>query len=227
LSDNPTDILLTALQFGDGQFPGGGFAFSWGLEALVADGKLARADFASFVEGQLRYRWATFDRILVAHAHAAASDMTRLTELDDLADALMTIDSARLGSRRAGAALLGTHVRLATPGAAALKAGIEAGHVHGHLPIVQGVVFAGVGLDEAAALAVSAYTVAQALCAAGIRLGLIGHLDAQRALALARPLMARLAAQDRPDLDDISTFVPISDIAMLRHTDQAQRLFSN
>jgi urease accessory protein len=226
LSD-PTDVLLTALQFGDGQFPGGGFAFSWGLEALVADGRLARADFPAFVAGQLQYRWGSFDRIVAAHAHAMADDRARLAELDDLADALMTIDSARLGSRRAGGALLGTHVRLGTPGAAALKAGIEAGDAHGHLPVVQGVVFAGVGLDEAAALAVSAYSAAQALCTAAIRLGLIGHLDAQRTLLQARPLMARLAAQDRPALEEISTFVPVSDIAMLRHADQAQRLFSN
>jgi urease accessory protein len=224
---NPTDILLTALQFGDGQFPGGGFAFSWGLETLVADGKLVRADFAAFLDGQLQYRWAPFDRILVAHAHAAANDLPRLVELDDLADALLTIDSARLGSRRAGAALLGTHVRLATRGAAALKAGVDAGGTHGHLAIVQGLVLAGVGLDEAGALAVSAYSVAQALCTAAIRLGLIGHLDAQRALASVRPLTAQFAAQRRPGLDEISTFVPVSDIAMLRHAGQAQRLFSN
>lgn len=222
-----TDALLTALQFGDGQFPGGGFAFSWGLEALVADGKLVRGDFAAFVEGQLRYRWATFDRILVAHAHAAAGDRLRLHHLDDLADALLTVDSARLGSCRAGAALLGTHARLATPGAAAYKADIEAGAAVGHLPIVQGVVLAGVGLDAAAALAVGAYTMAQALCTAAIRLGLIGHLDAQRALSAARPRMAHLAAQGVPDLDALSTFVPVSDVAMLRHAGQAQRLFSN
>jgi urease accessory protein len=224
---NATDVLLTALQFGDGQFPGGGFAFSWGLESLVADGKLTREGFPAFVGGQLQHRWASCDRILVAHAHAAASDVPRLRELDDLTDALMTVDSARVGSRRAGRALLGTHVRLNTPGAAAFKVGVEARHAHGHLPIVQGMVLAGVGLDEATALAVSAYTMAQALCTAAIRLGLIGHLDAQRTLARMRPQMGRLAAQGRCGLDAISTFVPVSDIAMLRHADRAQRLFSN
>ncbi|HKU98409.1 MAG TPA: urease accessory UreF family protein [Vineibacter sp.] len=222
-----TDVLLTALQFGDGQFPGGGFAFSWGLESLVADGKLSRADFPAFVQGQLHYRWASFDRILLAHAHAAASDLPRLCDLDDLADALMTVDSARVGSRRSGAALLGTHVRLDTPGAAAFKACVQTGQAYAHLPIVHGVVLAGTGLGEAAALAVSAYTMAQALCTAAIRLGLIGHLDAQRTLLRMRPSMARLAAQGRSGLDTISTFVPVSDIAMLRHADQAQRLFSN
>ena len=221
------DVLLTALQFGDGQFPGGGFAFSWGLEALVTDGKLTRKDFPIFVDGQLQHRWATFDRIVVAHAHAAASDSDRLLELDDLVDALMTVDSARVGSCRAGRALLGTHVRLETPGAAAFKASVDAARAHGHLPIVQGVVFKGVGLDAATALAVSAYTMAQALCTAAIRLGLIGHLDAQRTLARIRPRMVQLAAQGQGGLDDISTFVPVSDIAMLRHAGQAQRLFSN
>ncbi|MCW5749142.1 MAG: urease accessory protein UreF [Alphaproteobacteria bacterium] len=222
-----TEGLLTALQFGDGQFPGGGFAFSWGLETLVADGKVARHDFGAFVEGQMAYRWAWFDRILLTHAHAAARDMPRLVDLDDLADALTTIDSARRGSRRAGAALLGTHVRLATPGAAAFKAAIDAGRAHGHLPIVQGVVLAGIGLDAMAARAVSAYTAAQALCTAAIRLGLVGHLDAQRALSLIRPRLARLIDDDPPALDDISTFVPVSDVAMLCHAEQAQRLFSN
>lgn len=222
-----SDVVLTALQFGDGQFPGGGFAFSWGLESLVADGRLARADFPAFIDGQMRYRWASFDRILVAHAHAAANDLPRLIELDDLADALTTIDSARRGSRRAGGALLGTHIRLATPGAAALKAGIGEGRAHGHLPIVQGAVLAGVGLDVAAALAVSAYTMAQSLCTAAIRLGLIGHLDAQRALTRTRPLMGRLAMESPPGLDAISTFVPVIDVAMLRHAARAQRLFSN
>jgi urease accessory protein len=215
--------LLTALQFGDGQFPSGGFAFSWGLESLIVDGKLARAEFADFLDGQLRHRWATFDRTLIAHAHAASGNSARLMELDDLTDAFLTVEASRAGSRRAGGALLGTHVRLGTPGAAALK-----GHVaHGHLPIVQGVVLAGVGLDEASALLVAAYTMAQALCTAAIRLGLIGHLDAQQALARIRPAMASFATAARPDLDVLATFVPVTDIATMRHGGQAQRLFSN
>jgi urease accessory protein len=214
--------LLTALQFGDGQFPGGGFAFSWGLETLVGDGKLGRAAFADFLEGQLLHRWASFDRVLIAQAHAAKSVM-RLLELDDLTDAFLTVESARLGSRRAGGALLGTHLRLGTPGAAAIKSAA----LYTHLPIVQGVVLSGIGLDETAALAVSAYTMAQALCTAAIRLGLIGHLDAQRALTRMRPVVAEILSGPNPNLDDISTFVPVTDIAMMRHSSQAQRLFSN
>ena len=36
-------MLLRALQYGDSAFPSGGFAFSWGLEGLAADGLVANA----------------------------------------------------------------------------------------------------------------------------------------------------------------------------------------
>ncbi|MDB5820199.1 MAG: Urease accessory protein UreF [Rhizobacter sp.] len=219
--------LLTSLQFGDGQFPGGGFAFSWGLESLAADGQVGRRDFAAFLEGQMRYRWAGFDRVLVAHAHAAFGALDKLQHLDDLAEAMTTAEVARTGSGRAGRALLGTHVRLGTEGAAELRARVDAGAMQGHLPVVQGAVLQAAGLDCAAALAVSAYTAASALATAGIRLGLIGHLDAQRSLIEVRPHLASLADAPPPPLDALQSFVPVADLAMMRHADLPQRLFSN
>ena len=201
--------------------------FSWGLEAMVAEGRLARAGFAAYLAGQLAQRWAACDRVLVAHAHAAAGDDAACADLDALAEALATVEAARTGSRRAGLALLGTHVRLGTPGAAALRNQADRQAVQGHLPVVQGVVLAGTGLQRAAALAVSGYTAASALATAGIRLGLIGHLDAQRALQQVRPLLARLADAPLPALDSICNLVPEADLAMMRHADLPQRLFSN
>jgi urease accessory protein len=219
--------LLTALQFGDGQFPGGGFAFSWGLESLIADGALARADFADFLDGQLRYRWGPFDRVIVAHAHAAAEMPARLFDLDDLTDAFLTVEAVRIGSRRAGGALLGTHLRIGTPGAGTLRDAIERRDAYGHLPVVQGAMLAAVGLDVVTTLAVSAYGTAQAFCTAAIRLGLIGHLDAQRALSALRPGIAALVAEPAQRLDDLYAVTPVTDIAAMRHGDQMQRLFSN
>ncbi len=219
--------LLTALQFGDGQFPGGGFAFSWGLESLIADGALARADFADFLDGQLRHRWGPFDRVIIAHAHAAAETPTRLFDIDDLTDAFLTVETVRIGSRRAGGALLGTHLRLGTPGAGTLKDAIARHDAYGHLPVVQAAMLAGVGLDVVTTLAVSAYATAQAFCTAAIRLGLIGHLDAQRALSALRPRIAALVAEPAGGLDDLHTLTPVADIAAMRHADQTQRLFSN
>lgn len=224
---NDLSALLTALQFGDGQFPGGGFAFSWGLESLMADGQVSRIGFGRFLADQIQKRWASSDRILIAHAHAASGDLPQLRALDGLADAWATIETIRSGSRRAGLALLGTHLRLGTQGATAFKNAIDQGEAFGHLAVVQGLTLAGIGLTVSDALAVSAYTMAQSFCTAAIRLGLISHLDAQRALGDIRPGLAETIAQPVPDIDDIHSFTPLTDIAAMRHIDQIQRLFSN
>ena len=67
--------LLAALQHGDSQFPSGGFAFSWGLEGLLADGLMAREDLAGFIEGQFCHRWGGFERVVIAQAHGLAGDL--------------------------------------------------------------------------------------------------------------------------------------------------------
>jgi hypothetical protein len=63
--------LLAALQHADSFFPSGAVSFSWGLEALRADGLVRTAnDVALFIAGLLRHRWATGDRPLLAAAPA-------------------------------------------------------------------------------------------------------------------------------------------------------------
>lgn len=219
--------LLRGMQFADSQFPSGGFAFSWGVESLMADGLLTRADWPQFLAGQMEHRWAPHDRPLVAYAFEAAQDHAALIELDQLTEALAIASAAREGSRRAGAALLATHVRLGTPGAAAYHALVEAEEAHGHLPVVMGLTLAGAGLDLPATLAVSAHTTAQALGSAAVRLGLIGALDAQKALQNIQPRIAEFIAAPLPPLDDIGSFTPLTDIALMRHPYQKQQLFSN
>ncbi len=219
--------LLRGLQFADGQFPSGGFAFSWGVESLAADGLLTRADWPDFLAGQMEHRWAPHDRPLVAHAFQSAQDHAALMELDELTEALSIASAAREGSRRAGAALLGTHARLGTPGAAEYRALVTAGKTPGHLPVVMGLVLAGAGLDLPTALAVSAHSTAQSLGSAAVRLGLIGALDAQSALQDIQPRLAELIAEPIPPVDDIGSFTPLTDIAMMRHPFQHQQLFSN
>lgn len=219
--------LLAALQHGDSQFPSGGFAFSWGLEGLLADGLVARADLRRFVEGQFRHRWASFERVVIAQAHGLARDLDGLCRLDDWNDAATIAATARAGSRRAGNALLGVHVRLGTDGAAGFQERVRAGQAHGHVAVVQGLVLAGAGLALAEALAVVAHATATAFCTAAIRLGLASHLDAQQALTDLRPLLAELVARPLPPLDEVSAFTPAAEIAMMRHAGQNLRLFSN
>jgi urease accessory protein len=218
--------FLAALQHGDSAFPGGGFAFSWGIEGLVADELVGTVDdLERVVEDLLLERWATFDRLVLRRAFAAGFDLDRVSALDREVEAGTLVAGLREGSRRAGRALLGVHARLATPGAAAYRAMIDDG-APGHLAVVQGLVWRGLGLSVESAEALAAWGLVWALVSAAIRLDVIGHVAAQASLTrLRRRIAALLAAL--PPVAPLHAFTPLADIAVARHARRDVRLFAN
>ena len=220
--------LLTALQYGDSFFPSGGSAFSWGLEALCNDRQVVSPDTVRrFLEGQLRHRWATCDRPFLVAAHRAAADLEAVAALDHLLEAMTLPRELRTGAARAGAALLGIHERLGTPGAAAYRARVRAGEAPGHLPVVQGLLLAGVGLDEKVASTMSAHALSVGIVSAALRLSVITHVDAQRILAGVRGGLAELLAEPTADVAVAGVYTPAIDAAAMRHETQSARLFAN
>jgi urease accessory protein len=220
--------LLATLQHADSFFPSGALSFSWGLEALRADGLVRSADdVALFAAGQLRHRWATADRRVLMAAYAAGDDLEAVAAIDRLQDAMALPSELRLGSRRMGAALLGVHARLETPNAASYQADVVAQRAPGHVAVVQGLVWRGIGLDADAAVGMGAHCFCIGMIGAALRLGIIGHLDGQRLLAKLRDLIVDLLAIPAPELHEISTFTPACDIASMRHEVQPGRLFAN
>ena len=97
----------------------------------------------------------------------------------------------------------------------------------GHVAVVQGLVWRGIGLDAEVAIGVSAHCFCIGMIGAALRLGIIGHLDGQRLLAKLHDLVAELQATPIPSLHEISTFTPACDIAFMRHELQPGRLFAN
>ena len=140
--------LLAMLQHGDSFFPSGAVSFSWGIEALGADGKISKADdVARFVRQQLKGRWATSDRPVLCAAHAAGGDLDSVLTADRLMEANSLAAEQREGSKRMGAALLNIHARLETRGAKDYQARLRAGAAPGHVAAVQGFLWHALGLD--------------------------------------------------------------------------------
>ncbi|MCF5636422.1 urease accessory protein UreF, partial [Pseudomonas syringae] len=95
---NGLSSLLLALQQADSFFPGGAVAWSWGLETLLADGHLGHGEIVAprrrqrtvrhnrsaevhgFVEGQLRHRWNSFDRVFLLAAWHAADNVSAVID---------------------------------------------------------------------------------------------------------------------------------------------------
>ncbi|WP_024672130.1 urease accessory protein UreF [Pseudomonas syringae] len=242
---NGLSSLLLALQQADSFFPGGAVAWSWGLETLVADGRLGQGEIVAprrrqrtvrhnrsaevhgFVEGQLRHRWNSFDRVFLLAAWHAADNVSALIDIDAQIEALTLAEELRQGSRRVGQALLGVHVALGTAGAAAYQQQILAGNAAGHLPVVQGLLWNRLGMQREHCQLAAAHGLCTGLVSAAVRLGVMGHIDAQRVLTDIQPLITELLTQEAPEPDDACGFTPMAEIAVMRHETQDLRLFAN
>jgi urease accessory protein len=220
-------LLLAALQLGDSFFPSGQSAHSLGLEGLRSDGALPdKAAVERFLETQLRERWARADRVVLHAAYAAAGDLERVTAVDRFADASILVESWRVAGRRLGRALLDANAAVGTRGCEEYARRVKAGPAPGQVAVAQGLVAFGLGLSAENGAALSAYTFSVAIVSAALRLGVIGHIDAQRLLARQRELSAELVAEPVPQLLAASSWVPGTEIAAMRHEARRERSFT-
>jgi len=219
---------LAVLQFGDSFFPSGAVSFSWGLEGLSDNGVVTSADeVRGFVIGQLRARWAEFDRPVVVAAHRARVDLDEVSAIDAQVEMQSPCAELRSASRRMGEAMLSVFARLGIGEANAYRGLVKQGEAFGHLAAMQGYLWGRAALSEPDTVALSAHTFTTGLLGAGIRLGCLGHIDAQRILIEARQEAASLAALPVPAIDELSAYAVEAEIAVMQHANNSLRVFAN
>lgn len=221
-----TESVLTMLQHGDSQFPSGAFAFSAGIEGLLNDGLVEEADLADLLSAWLRHRWAKFDQVITHRSASFRGDIGRLARLDSQVEAMLLAPAERLGSRRAGAALLAAHLRLGTAGARELDEALRHGALNGHRTVLEGVLWSGVGLQGPHIRLISAFSYINSLSSAAVRLGICGSLTQQRLLTESAPLVVRLLAEPISADAEPSSFSPLSEIALMRQPARSGALFA-
>ncbi|WP_421760891.1 urease accessory protein UreF [Devosia sp.] len=221
-----TAAALALLQYGDSAYPAGGFAFSWGVEGLAADGLLeGQGHLDLLVAEHLEARWNTMDRILLRRTFAAP-DLAAAAAVDRYAEAATPSQQLRDGSHRAGRALLGVSVRQCGPLSTSYRALISADARLGHLPIVQALVYRDAGIGLAAAELLSGWTLVTGLVSAAVRLGTLGHIEAQQSLSSARAVLETLLASEPARDAEPSSFTPLIDIAVSRGPSRHVRMFA-
>jgi urease accessory protein len=219
--------LLASFQHSDSFFPSGSMAFSWGLEALLQDGLVKDArSLQVFVEGQALGRWASLDQGIVCAAWQADSFDAWL-DVDALAETVTLPEPMRKGAHRLGRTLADVHARLDSPVAAELRAAIIAGRTPGHLSAVQGRLWRSFGISRDEARAMSAHAACTGAVSSAVRLGIVGHLDAQRILTRLREPLASVLEAPAPAMDDLWSSTFAADIAVMRRHRHEARLFAN
>src|SRR5687767_13986341 len=215
--------LLALLQFGDGLFPAGGFAHSFGLETYAQQGRLrGAADLDALIAAHLDGAAGPADAVAMALAARAASstDVAALVALDERLDAMKCVPEFRSASLQSGrqtqrvAAALGEDRVVA-----ALARAVAERLTPGHHAVVFGAALRCAGATAAAAATVYLHSTASLLVGAALRLISLGQVDGQRVLAAQRSRIARLAAAAAAASgpDDMWSFIPGLEIAGIRH----------
>jgi urease accessory protein len=219
---------LHAIWQADGAFPSGAFAFSYGLEGAIAlHGKMTARDLEQLVMTILRQRWASYDRIALVRSFRAKGDLATIAAIDREVEASTLVEPLRNGSRRNGASFLASHASLGDELARALRDAVRRGECLGHIAVIQGAVWSGVGLTEQLVQLTSGYAAASGLIAVAVRLGAIGALRGQAVLKACLPLIEEFASRAVPNGTEMESFLPFVDIASARHAQADLRLFAN
>ena len=82
-------------------------------------------------------------------------------------------------------------------------------------------------LSEQTVVAISGYQCISTLTAAAVRLGLVGAIDVQRIIKRLLPIITLESKREVAVGELISSFVPLSEIALCLPDKSGQKLFSN
>lgn len=232
-----TSIMITAIDMravlqaiwqADGTFPSGSFAFSYGVEGVIAmRGNVDVVALTEMTRALLRQRWEPCDRIAVVRAFRAGGDLSAISATDRDVEASTFGATLRDGSRRNGGSFLASHARLGNEAALKLRQAVRTGDCLGHIAVMQGAVWQATGLDEDLVQLTSGYAVASSVVAAAVRLGAIGALEGQKVLAACLPLIEELASQPVSEDAELASFLPFLEVAAARHARADLRLFAN
>src|SRR3989442_373531 len=223
----PTGSVLVP---GDGLFPAGGFAHSFGLETYVQEGRVDdAAGLEAFVVAHLEGSAGPCDAVAVAHATriAARDDVEEAVALDARLDAMKCVPEFRAASRQMGRQTLRATSALDDDRfLAELLHAVEDGLAPGHHALAFAVPLARAGADAERAAVAYLYSTATFLVGAGLRLIALGQVQGQRLLARLRPRLVRLGSEAAArEVDDMWSFNPGLELAGLRHATLDRRLF--
>jgi urease accessory protein len=238
-------MLYTLLQISDSFFPSGAFAYSCGLEGLVAAHRPEERVVSASGAGRGRDGADALEPILAsiftchllhcdglfglrAHRAVRQGAIDAICEADQALLAMKAPRELREASTTIGRSFL-TEVTAVLPEDRVLGAWyerVERGASPGNYAVTFHAAAAAAGVTEHDALLAWGYQSVTQMVGALLRLGQLGHRGAQRILSRMRPVVEHgvqnLVAQN-PDAP--SSFAPMLEIASMRHERQYSRLF--
>jgi urease accessory protein len=164
-------------QLADATFPAGGLAHSSGLEAASKWGEL---NDAHHVEDFVRDKLTQIAHTLIPPMRTAWESPDQALAMDHFCQAFINNHVANRASRAQGKAfLISAGAAFGLPVCQQMREEIQARRMHGHFPVVFGIVAAGLQIDVEQSTRLFLYIVLRGLVSSGIRLSILGPLEGQ------------------------------------------------
>ncbi|ESW61146.1 MAG: urease accessory protein UreF [Rhodobacter sp. CACIA14H1] len=205
--------LMTLVQWLSPAFPTGAFAYSHGMEQVIADGGIrSGADLEAWLADVLRFGAGKQDAILLSAALEPGADFDALAgmcvALQPSAERLREVAEQGAAFARTVSALTGEAVP------------------ERPLPVAVGAAACGLGLEKREVVALYLHAFASNLVSVAVRFVPLGQNDGQAALARLHPLIGRVAAEAvASSVGDIGSAALGADLAALRHEGMDVRIF--
>lgn len=231
MNQQPTTVKqkLVLMQLSDSFFPSGSYTLSHGLESLINLGKIKQPeDLIIFLQLLLANKIASSDLVALIHAHGASAshNLEAIRQADSQLFALNAIAITRKTQRQSGRALLMVarstwqHEQLEI-----LAGDRQFNFLH---PVVFGVVGNIAGLSVTDTVLAFLHGLVTGILGAAIRLGILGHVQAQQILQqLAPDIEAACDYSFSLKLEQMWSCTPMIDLAQMCHSKLSTRLFAS
>lgn len=203
--------LLTLIQWLSPAFPTGGFAYSHGLEAVIADGERSAAGIGAWIEGVLRHGAGQADAVLLACVLRGEDPGA----VDALAQAMAGTKERLAETVEQGTAFARTVAALSGRDMTARS-----------LPVAVGEAARDLSLPVEEVVAVYLHAFAANLVACATRFAPLGQTEGQAVLAALHAPIAEVAGwAARAGAEDIGTSALAAEMAAMRHEAMDVRIF--
>lgn len=219
--------ILNMMQLCDSMFPSGLFSTSNGIESMYLAGEITSArDLEGFCSTYLQNQVGPTDCVAatLAYKYATTHDTERIEELDQKMAAIKTIQETRKAYQRSGmqtARCAASFVKHDTLG---WYVQYVTGTKRGSHPIAIGICCRAMGLDGRMASLVTSYGFVSASMGAGLRLGIIHHIESQQIMSALQPEILR-AAEYGYATEEMWQFCPQAEIMQMSHEDMDAKMF--
>lgn len=204
--------LLTLVQWLSPAFPTGGYAYSHGLEAVIAGGERSGSGIGAWIEAVLRFGSGHADAVILACALRPGADFAAL---DAVARAMAGTKERMSETVEQGTSFARTVAAL-TGRALPSRA----------LPVAVGEAASGLDLPIEEIVAVYLHAFSANLVACAMRFAPLGQTEGQGLLARLHPAIAEVAADAvTRNPNDIGTAALGAELAAMRHEELDVRIF--